>query len=87
MWYRSENGDLTKPAEVDDTTSQVYVYVRKNFEQIPATEEIPTHWAWTETKVRKEDWQTYQIVMGHEMALDDVYAALTELAELIVGEE
>ena len=33
----------------------------------------------------KDDWEVYAAVGNHSEALDDVYAALTELAELIVG--
>lgn len=51
---------------------------------VEATEEVPEHWAWMENKVSKEDWETYTAVLEHTNALDDVYAALTELAELIV---
>ena len=47
-WYRSSNSNSVKPADVDDTSSKVYVYVRKDFELIPETEEndqvIPEHW-------------------------------------------
>ena len=85
MWYKNENGDLTRPADIDSTLSKKYVYVRKDFKQIEATEEIPAHWEWLETKVLKEDWEIYQNVIEHGNALDDVYAALTELAELIEG--
>ena len=90
MWYKSENGDLTKPTELDMNSSKVYVFVRKDFVQIPESgegyETIPAHWEWQETKVRKEDWDTFEKVMEHGTALDDVYAALTELADIIAGE-
>lgn len=84
MWYKNENGTTEKPVAIDQESSKVYVYVRKNFVEVEATEEIPAHWAWMEQKVRKDDWATYQEVMNHSDALDDVYEALTELAELIV---
>ena len=87
MWYKNENGSNVKPDALDSTTSKLYVFVRKDFEEIEETEEVPAHWTWMECKIRKDDWMIYQTVMGHDSALDDVYAALTELAELIVGEE
>lgn len=87
MWYYNENGSADKPEVIDNTSSKKFIYVRKNFTEVHATEEIPAHWKWMEQKIRKEDWATYQEVMDHGVALDDVYAALTELAELIVGEE
>jgi len=87
MWYHNGNGDDTKPAALDRASSQKYNYVRKNFELIPATEETAAHWTWEECKIPKDDWVIYESVIAHDNALDDVYAALTELAELIVGEE
>lgn len=87
MWYNNENGDLTKPAALDNTSSKKYVYIRKDFIQIAATEETQEHWKWQEMKIPKEDWALYESIIAHDSALDDVYAALTELAELIVGEE
>lgn len=86
MWYHSENGSSIKPATLDKTASKIYTYVRKNFKLVPATENTEEHWTWDEIKIRKEDWGIYESVIEHDQALGDVYAALTELAELIVGE-
>jgi hypothetical protein len=87
MWYRTENGSNVKPDALDTTSSKKWNYVRKDFELIPAVEgehnPIPEHWTWMENKVSKEDWEVYTNVAEHGEALDDVYAALTELAELI----
>lgn len=83
MWYKNGNGDSIKPQALDTTSSKLYNYIRKDFNLIPATEEIPEHWEWMENKVEKKDWETYMQVADHTVALDDVYAALTELAELI----
>ena len=88
MWYHNENGSSDKPSVLDTTTSKKYVYVRKEFNLIPAQDEdISEHWEWLEMKIKKEDWAVYQQVMDHDAALDDVYAALTELAELILEGE
>lgn len=86
MWYINSNGENIKPPALDTTSSQKWNYVRKNFEEVAATEEIPAHWQWLETKIAKDDWTIYEQVLGHDDALDDVYAALTELAEIIAGE-
>lgn len=72
---------------VDSQSSRKWCYVRKDFERIPATEEIPEHWRWQETKLPKEAMAIYDHVVEHDTALDDVYAALTELAEMVAGEE
>jgi hypothetical protein len=86
MWYRSENGSDVKPDVLDTVSSKKYVYVRRNFVLIPAEEERPAHWTWEEQKILKTDWAVYEQVLEHGEALDDVYEALTELAELIIGE-
>ena len=85
MWKKVENGDSIKPESLDVTSSRKWNYVRKNFELIEATDDYPEHWEWMEIKVLKDDWETYKEVMDHSEALDDVYAALTELAEMVVG--
>lgn len=86
MWYHTANGTATQPPQLDKNSSKVYVYVRKNFTLIPAQEDNAAHWEWDEIKIKKEDWAIYETIMAHDGALDDIYAALTELAELIVGE-
>ena len=85
MWYRNENGSDVKPNVIDKTTSGKFVYVRKDFVLIEATEDIPAHWQWMETKIPVDDWEIYAKAIDHDTALDDVYSALTELAEMIVG--
>lgn len=85
MWYKNQNGSNEKPVAVDKVTSRAYVYVRKEFVLIEEQEEIPAHWEWMETKIPVADWEIYEKAMRHDEALDDVYSALTELAELIVG--
>lgn len=86
MWYRNENGSNVKPAVLDTESSKVYVYVRRNFVLVPAEEDRPEHWTWEEQKILRADWAVYEQVLEHGDALDDVYEALTELAELIIGE-
>ena len=86
MWYEVENGTAVKPADVDTTSSKVYVYVRRNFELVPETVDIPAHYRWEEMKIPKEMWSVSQSVMAHDTALNDVYDALTELAEIIAEE-
>lgn len=83
MWYEVENASADKPSDVDTTSSRVYVYVRRNFELVPETEDMPTHYKWEEMKIPKEMWGVSQSVMAHDGALNDVYNALTELAGMI----
>lgn len=53
---------------------------------VPAEEDRPEHWTWEEQKILRADWAVYEQVLEHGEALDDVYEALTELAEMIIGE-
>ena len=97
MWYETENGEDIRPSPMDETSSKVYTYFRKDFERVeakgePDTEEYyPAHYKWKELKLKKEEAALYMEVSGiinkvseHGDALDDVYDALTELAEMIV---
>lgn len=89
MWYEVENGNLTRPSDVDTTSSHVYVYVRRNItlvEEVKDGEEIvtPSHYRWEEMKIPREMWEVCSKVMSHDSALNDVYDALAELAEMIV---
>ena len=87
MWYNVENAEAIRPADVDTTSSKAYVYVRRNFKLIPeqATgwDTIPAHYNWQEIKIPKEMWEVSRNVFEHESALNDVYDALTELAEIV----
>ncbi len=91
MWYEVENGNLARPSDVDTTSSRAYVFVRRNItlvEEVRDGQEIitPQHYRWEEMKIPREMWEVCEKVMGHDSALDDVYEALTELAEMIVEE-
>lgn len=83
MWRKCENGENTRPADLDTTSSHFYVYIRRNIEHIPETEDTPAHYAWEETKVSKENWGIFERVLNHDTALNDVYEALAEIATLI----
>lgn len=91
MWYDNENGDAVRPAEIDATSSRVYVYVRRNITLVPESQDgedgtIPAHYKWQEMKLPKEVIGLLTQQMEHQSALDDVYDALAELAGMIVGE-
>ena len=89
MWKTAENGDSVKPSEIDRTSSSVYVYVRKDFEELPSYdidgEQVGTHWRWLETTIPVEDWDMYTKVITNESDLTDVQLALCELYEMIGG--
>ena len=86
MWYVVENGEDLRPAELDADSSRRYVYERRDIQRVPASgegeEAVPAHYRWEERKTPKEDWAVEQTRL-HEAALEDVYAALAELAGLL----
>lgn len=88
MWYKTENGDLIRPETIDTTSSRNNVYVRRNIVEVEEKTlgdfTIPAHYEWEEMKIPRNMWEVCSMAMEHDTALDDVYAALTELAEMIL---
>ena len=75
MWRKSENGDMTRPPEIDTTSSKVYVYVRKDFEIVETSGDIGAHWRWDECKIPKEDWEVYAKTIELERTVGSSYSA------------
>jgi hypothetical protein len=84
MWIKSECIGH-KPDEIDSTSSKIYVYVRKDFEE-SKTEEGAEKWTYMEQKILKEDWDTYKQVMANTSDVSDLTDAVIELAGIIGGE-
>jgi hypothetical protein len=86
MWYEVANGADERPAELDTSSSRRYVYERRSIQRVPASgeggEAVSAHYRWEERKWTKEDWAVEQ-EREHASALEDVYAALAELAGLL----
>ena len=96
MWTKSENSEPIVPLAVEYSGDQVIL--RKGFQLVEATEEKPSHYEYDEWQMPKEQYDIYQNfetlsdaltetntqVVNHSEALDDVYDALAELAEMIV---
>ena len=82
MWVKSNNGESTKPAEVE--ICQGGVIVRKNFHLIEATDEMPEHWEYEEWQMTKDQYDVYQVMLTETGDIED---ALIELAEIIAGGE
>ena len=88
MWRKVSNGNADKPAQIDRDSSKKYVYIRKDFTFVAGDgEENPAHWEWQEAKLPKDLMIVYDKTTSHDEALDDVYAALAELAEIITEGE
>lgn len=82
MWTKSSNSESQKPPVVSIDASGVIV--RKNFQVIPATEEMPEHWQYDEAQMTKEQYDVYEMMQSETSDIED---ALIELAEIIAGGE
>ena len=86
MWFSVANGEGVRPADVDTTSSKAYVYIRRNIVLVDGTDDAPAHYRWEECRIPRDAMAIWQKAMEQDAALDDVYAALTELAEMILEE-
>ena len=63
MWHTSENGSQKKPAALDRESSQKYVIVRKDFQQVYDHDEegqiTGYHWRYLEAFVPKEIYDIF----------------------------
>lgn len=83
MWIHNEGTNKPERVQVDPN----YVLIRKNIifiEEVPSEDyTIPAHYEWDEMEISPNAWTVCNKFLGYDEALDDVYAALTELAEII----
>lgn len=82
MWKRTENGESRKPPEV--FTDNSGVIVRRDYKQVPATEDMPEHWEYEEWQMSHAQYEVYQAMRAESNDIED---ALIELAEIITGGE
>lgn len=78
MWTRSGNGESVKPQEKEWSGNTVIV--RKAYDRIAATDEIPEHWEYDEWQMSAEQYEVYEYYKG---LIDEQADALIELADLI----
>lgn len=81
QYVRVESFSKTRPLEVDTTSSQTAVYLRKNIETIPNEEGEGTHWIFDELKLTKEQYQNYLDVSL--VVSDNTDEAIFEMAQMI----
>ena len=60
QWYNSES--MTRPEEVDTTSSNIYNYVRRNIREVTEEQdgEQVTKYAYEECRIPKEAWGLYE---------------------------
>lgn len=85
MWYEAEYS--IEPKEIDNISSSVYVYIRKDIKLIEKQNENETEniYICKEQKIPKNDWEIYEKILMHDTELSEVQDALIELSGLIVG--
>lgn len=83
-WKWHESSAESIPA-VDETSSKVFVYVRKNIERITKENEDGTTvelWKYQEKKVLKSDWDVYKDVLTNSEGIAENGSGLIDIAEL-----
>ena len=85
MWKLVENSDSVKPAEIDRTSSDAVVYVRKDFVEVPnmdpeGGEGEGTPWRYLEHAIAQEDWESYEKALQAESKSEDNAADIAYIA-------
>ena len=88
LWRTVEGNQAEKPAQLDITSSGIYVYMRQNIEQKTRTDEegnVTKYWEYEEAKLTRREYEqyieeinspTYQAVEAAQEAADEANAAL-----------
>nr|DAV62672.1 MAG TPA: hypothetical protein [Caudoviricetes sp.] len=71
-----DNFSTIKPSEIDTTSSNVYVYQRKNIELVPEMkgddgQTIAKHWRHQERKLNHDEYSRYLIAMEQVQAINE----------------
>ena len=80
MWYKSES--TAYPELIDTTSSKVYVYVRKNVEEVEREDEEGnkyTVYVYDEMKVPKEVYGIFENQILADSRLADIEEVITEI--------
>lgn len=80
MWYKAES--MTLPAIIDDTSSRVYVYVRKNINVEQRTDESGETiivYVYDEIKIPKEVYEIFNLESGNERRISDIEDTLADM--------
>lgn len=86
MWYKAQGMEM--PSTIDETSSQVYVYVRKNINVEQKTNEngnTETIYVWDEVKIPKEIFDIFKAQTDSEVRIADIEDTLADM--LFGGDE
>lgn len=75
MWYNSESKN--KPELIDSTSSQKYVYVRKNITEIQREDE--TLYQYDEAKIPKDVYDIFRQQTESDSRLDEIEETIAEI--------
>lgn len=87
-WTKVEGSQTEKPAQLDITSSSVYVYMRRNIVQITRTDEEGVKrkfWQYEEAKLTPAEYEayveetnspTYQAIMAQQEGMDEANAEI-----------
>lgn len=78
MWTRSSNGESVKPAETEYCDG--IVIVRRNFERVETTDEMPEHWSYLEWQMTNEQYEVYKVMKAEFELQED---AILEIADML----
>ena len=91
-WFKSE-GWGEKPKTIDETSSKVIVYFRKDFKAVkipvPTMDgdtELKDGWEWMEIRILKEYWEVFKSAYQNTSDINDLTDAVIELAGILGGE-
>lgn len=88
LWTKVEGSQTEKPAQLDITSSSVYVYMRRNIVQKISTDEEGVKrkfWSYEEAKLTPEEYEqyvgeinspTYQAIQAQQDAIDAANAEI-----------
>lgn len=80
MWYKAQGNEI--PSTIDDTSSRIYVYVRKNINAEQRTNEngdIETIHVWDEAKIPKEIFDIFKAQADSEVRIADIEDTLADM--------
>lgn len=86
MWYKAQGMEM--PSTIDETSSQVYVYVRKNINVEQKTNEngnTETIYVWDEAKIPKEIFDIFKAQTDSEVRIADIEDTIADM--LFGGDE
>lgn len=86
MWYKAQGMEI--PSTIDEISSQVYVYVRKNINVEQRTAEngdTETIYVWDEAKVPKEIFDIFKAQTESEVRISDIEDTIADM--LFGGDE